>query len=705
MINSKIKKKLSKNLYIKAIVIFIILFIIRLGIICSLINRIQINAGSQLSYYFITGAIESFALTILILSIILTYKLRITKYDLRISDEDRVGKIKKANIILVFFITFFITGFYSIFNIEFYHDGVTFNPALDILNGKTLYKDTFNQYGALTIYLQSLAMLIFGKYLIVTKLLAAFFYGLIEVVLYLIWRRIMSEGLALLSCIISLLLLPYYYITGWVLLAWSSVYALFFQVLALYFILKYYEQATSNSQQATGSFKEYTFLFLCGASAALCYWCKQNTGMYDFTGCMIAIPMMLSIIKKKCEERRTKRVMLKRLLQVYTSFLFGFVLCSSIFIIHFVLSNSLNDWYKQTFGFGSIWVQSLLTRYGTTDKWTILPIISESIKGGLHGYLGRTSDYIIFVISSLLLIYRFVNNSLLWRLIPIISIVVLINCLINIKVKSKKLKDENGNQSKNYNLISSHEYLLVILIIILPSWLQYFPLNDIHHAWWAVAPMTGIVVYFLKDFAIKLKVKNKKLEIAIFTVLVFMVFIYDISSRLIDGSGRLTKTIKNGYILKNQNVMKYMIVDKNEAEFLNNFEDDLDNYLKQAKGNREQATGNNYNAVVNLSEYIIFSSLIDKRLDFHPLYEYQLMEDGNLYNLYTDYRKDLNDFVFKYHPLIINSSRYSGQGENDIIRNRQLIFNQGNNMIRYKEVINYEDKISNKYLNIMIPEN
>ena len=179
-------------------------------------------------YLIYTGLLESLAIIILLLSIILNFnKEGVWRIERR---EDK----KWIFIFIIFSITFLITSFYAVIGIDFFHDGVSFNPAFDVVSGKLLFRDTCcNKYGALSIYLQALAMLIFGKYLIVTKILTTFFYGLIAVILYIIWKRILSEKLALLACIISVLILPYYYVTEWLVLAWSSVYALFFSVNSL----------------------------------------------------------------------------------------------------------------------------------------------------------------------------------------------------------------------------------------------------------------------------------------------------------------------------------------------------------------------------------------------------------------------------------------------------------------------------------------
>src|SRR3954470_22772839 len=44
------------------------------------------------------------------------------------------------------------------YGVDPHHDGIMLKPALDVLAGQTLFRDTFMQYGALTTYLQALAL-------------------------------------------------------------------------------------------------------------------------------------------------------------------------------------------------------------------------------------------------------------------------------------------------------------------------------------------------------------------------------------------------------------------------------------------------------------------------------------------------------------------------------------------------------------------
>lgn len=90
---------------------------------------------------------------------------------------------------LVFSLTFLIAAYYSVYDVDPHHDGAIFKPALDVSNGMMLYRDAFSQYGALFTLLTAAGLKIFGPYVLVLRLMAAFFYGLVGVILWLLYEE------------------------------------------------------------------------------------------------------------------------------------------------------------------------------------------------------------------------------------------------------------------------------------------------------------------------------------------------------------------------------------------------------------------------------------------------------------------------------------------------------------------------------------
>ena len=73
----------------------------------------------------------------------------------------------------------------------------------------------------------------------------------------------------------------------------------FFQLIALYYIIKYYEESGRKEREITEigfGIKASKFILLAGISSGLSYWCKSNVGIYNLAGCLIILPV-LSIIR------------------------------------------------------------------------------------------------------------------------------------------------------------------------------------------------------------------------------------------------------------------------------------------------------------------------------------------------------------------------------------------------------------------------
>ncbi|OPY86961.1 MAG: hypothetical protein A4E71_01323 [Smithella sp. PtaU1.Bin162] len=242
--------------------------------------------------------------------------------------------LKKENLemFLLFTVVFLISGFFSIFGIDGHHDGIMFKPSLDVARGFTLFKDTFNQYGALTIFIQSLAIKIFGEHLLVIKLLTAFFYALTALVIWKIWINLLPRYLVYLILFLYIFLAPYFF---WPFSPSSSVYALFFQMFSIYCLCKFLKDENTN------------YLILSGINASLAFWCKQPIGMFLFlavTGYFI----FTGILEKKFRD------LFRNLLYYVIGYLSVFIFMMLIIL----LSGAIQDWWIQSIEFAYMFLQN-----------------------------------------------------------------------------------------------------------------------------------------------------------------------------------------------------------------------------------------------------------------------------------------------------------------------------------------------------------
>lgn len=233
-------------------------------------------------------------------------------------------KIKVPLLLLI--LTCIVAGYFSIIGVDPHHDGIMFKPALDVARGSMLFRDTFTQYGALTTLLQAWALMLFGKYLITIQLLTAFFYGLIAVLLYVIYQKILPKFLSGITVLLWIFMAPYFLVPF---LPWASVYALFFQLLGTYFLLMYEERANS------------WYLCWAGAATTCTFFTRQPGGVF-MLGAVYAYLLGTCI---------TKNISLGKLIRALYLYTCGVILATSCFLIWIAGSGAFRDFWLQSVQF------------------------------------------------------------------------------------------------------------------------------------------------------------------------------------------------------------------------------------------------------------------------------------------------------------------------------------------------------------------
>src|SRR3989338_604602 len=168
---------------------------------------------------------------------------------------------------LVFLLTAGVVGAIAVFQVDPHHDGIMLKPAFDVAAGQTLFRDTFTQYGALTTWVQALAVKVFGNYLLVLRLLTAFTYGLMAVLMWLLFSRFLPNYLNTFTCL-SWLFLGYFFVNypSMMVAPWSTAFAVCSALLSLHLLVLFLESG------------ELRILFAAGFAAALTFWFKINYG-------------------------------------------------------------------------------------------------------------------------------------------------------------------------------------------------------------------------------------------------------------------------------------------------------------------------------------------------------------------------------------------------------------------------------------------
>ena len=352
-----------------------------------------------------------------------------------------VGRfINRVLPLFVFLVTLIIAGLFATYEIDPAHDGIMLKPAIDVVEGKMLFRETFTQYGAATTLIQAGAVALFGKYVVVLRLLTAFFYAAIAVFLYLILSRFIPKYLTVLSIFIWIAIAPYLYN---IFMPWSSVYANFFQIASLYFVLIFLEK------------KQRRYVFFTGVLTAMTFWCRQPVGVFLF---LAYILFFIYCFHTPGESLRAtpgefKAWKIDKVWLYFVHFLGGFLLINLFFLLWLWSNNALGDWYRQ----------SIYTAF----------IFGRSFGGG---YAAKK------IVASLLPV-SFHLYAVLWLILPVVLLVFLIITLGKIWIQKK--------------LDTPQRKLLILLLVGFASWWQYYPISENWHFYYGAALSVGIMVVFI----------------------------------------------------------------------------------------------------------------------------------------------------------------------------------------------------------------
>jgi hypothetical protein len=367
-----------------------------------------------------------------------------------------------------------------------HHDGIMLKPALDVLSGQVLYRDTFTQYGALTTYLQAMALW-FEPTLLTLRLLTVAAYAVTVFFLYAAWRLILPRSLAVLSCGLLMLFIPVqekdWLDQTWVLLPWSSVFALMFQAIGLYALFR----LILGQQPARWG-------VVLGLSCACVFWCRQPVGVI-MTGCLAVIWLALHWTGwvPAGHSRRT----------ILTSILAGFLAVNALLLGEILISGAWTGWIYQNLVWPGKWSQNVgwhhtvrLFFHPGAGTALLLLLVAAALPAWIRPYFPRLTW------RHLLVYFLCLGSVLAWqheRLLPALALreggwvvffplLILVQAILSI---TRAVTARGSPQTTEYYLVAA------LAALSLGSLVQYYPLADPWHVLWALAPTFGLVVFGL----------------------------------------------------------------------------------------------------------------------------------------------------------------------------------------------------------------
>lgn len=473
------------------------------------------------------------------------------------------GLIRFPYILFILCVLFF--GFFSLANIDTHHDGLMLKPALDVVEGKILFRDTFTQYGAFTVYFQALAMKLFGSQLLALRFSTVLAYAGVAVLLWKIIRFLAPSVIAGAVFLLWIALAPIY---GQYFHAWSSVYALLFQCLAILFLWKYIENQNRK------------YIFATGFCTAATFWSRQPVGIFLAVG--VGFILLLFTDFRLTSPKRLPVNML--------AFIAGMLLGVIPLLLYLHSNNAVWDFWLQSIALGQ--------SFAHTIRGTGL----RQILTGL--FIPRC------VLHS--------PNCWIWIMLP----------LTTIGLSGISFWRSLNSASVDHNNIS----LIVLGIISLASWMQYYPVPEPSHFFWAATPMFGLLAVLIRKMIFFPKINSKFFELGVYVVVLCFFGI-----RISEG---YTRVMAAESYLERPPYFSGIRVTADEKQFYDQLTEVLAAYFKQFP----TKTYINH----SLDAMLV---LLDSP-HYYPAHKVYVNWDFVNFSIYPEYQDDVATYVQKTHPLI-----------------------------------------------------
>jgi hypothetical protein len=369
--------------------------------------------------------------------------------------------------------------------VDVHHDGIMLKPALDLLSGQVLFRDTFTQYGALTTYLHALVLWIYPS-LLSLRLAALAAYVVTLVFLYAAWRMILPRSLTALACVMFVLFMPVYEYDWryeyWILWPWSSAFALMFQSLTVYAIFRMIQGVQAER-----------WALLAGLACACIFWCRLPVGLLA-TGSVAAVWLGLQL-SDWAPAGVSKRRVLGWLLG-------GFVLIHGLMLGNIVRHGAAGQWWYQNLVWPFRWSgtvpltwQQAVTVYTrpAAAGWLVLLLLALALpflarRSGLTRPAGWLVAYYVALAGAVAWHREFIFPQLMLRSggwSALLPAMVIAQALISLWL----VRRQRHPRTNEFWQVSA---LVFLCLGALP---QYYPLPDPWHVLWSLAPAFGLGLY------------------------------------------------------------------------------------------------------------------------------------------------------------------------------------------------------------------
>jgi hypothetical protein len=225
-------------------------------------------------------------------------------------------KVLQRKYILTLFpiISFFGGLWQGQFTYDGYHWGFMLSNALDLISGKTPYKEIFLEYGILGTAIHAITLLIFDKNILSLIMITCLLYSTsIYLIGLIVYKVTLNKNYSFFSTIVIFMIYP------WPVTPWPNFISFFFTTIFCYFYL----------------YKEKKYAIFSGISLALAY--LTFTTVYNFIIIFFALVILFFILTNY---KKLNKNFIQKNIYLAISFLFILI----IFLIYLFINDLLILW-------------------------------------------------------------------------------------------------------------------------------------------------------------------------------------------------------------------------------------------------------------------------------------------------------------------------------------------------------------------------
>lgn len=368
-----------------------------------------------------------------------------------------------------------------------HHDGIMLKPALDVLSGQVLFRDSFTQYGPLTTYLQAVAVAM-NPTIVGLRLPTVLAQGLAVACFFLAWRAVLPRPLALVAAAV-LIASPMFLKIGFPMHPWSSTLAMFFQSVALLSLVRLVEGEPSA-----------VWAWLLGLACACTFWCRQPVGVLLIVSvAACAVGLWLTGWRHPRDDWR----------RIGARVLAGGAAVSGLILGHLGMNGALGDWWEQnvlwprrwalevgesTFG---VFARNLWNFEGTrVVPLVLLVLFLPSLVRWMRPGLSRRAELVWWPV--LFVAYwaggdRWVRQGLAHLHLGWSVAIFIVTIMMAIWV----IALAGWSRLRSTPLRSDYHLVAVVVAVSLASLPQIFPMVSANHVFWATGPALVVLIHAL----------------------------------------------------------------------------------------------------------------------------------------------------------------------------------------------------------------